>query len=220
MVAGYIKPEIVIPGDAVGIDLAIGKIQKKFASLTWLEKVFGKCTIQHEMRNVTTNKGLREKDHIFPQVYQANSEPYDLMMNDNLKSYCFFIAHDPGKFQNYDFSSSQHYISRDVSIVFWMNCKKVNQDAKRPMNEAIIMSVLSVLKLYSGFVFDQVYEEYDNVFKEFSITENFRQYMKFPYSAFRIDGQITFPIIAENCQTTPPVTGGQTFEPQFEPQFQ
>lgn len=200
MIANYINPEIIIPIDAVGIDKAIGSIQTKFGEkITWIEKVFGKCTIQREVFKQSTDKGFRKRERIYPQLYMKNGEPYDLMMNDNLNSYCFFIAHDPGEFQNYDFMSSQQFITRSVSIVFWFNCKKLVPNSTRPMNEELIISIVEALKYFPNFAFKQVFEEYKRVFEEFTIDENFRQYMRFPYSAFRIEGDITFPLFPENC---------------------
>jgi len=191
----------VIDENAVGIDHAIALIQGRLAGgLTWVEKIFGRCVIQHEFMKVTTDRGVQNKENIFPQFYTKTSEPYNLMPNDNLKSSCFFIAHDPGSFVSYDPFKTQQYISRNISIVFWYNCLKVKPDTKGPFNEELILSVLQAMKMYSNFEFSEVIEEYNNVMKEFTITENMRQYMKFPYSAFRIDGKITFPIYAENCE--------------------
>lgn len=200
MIASYINPEIIIPSDAVGIDKAIGDVQTRLgAKLTWVEKIFGKCTVQHEFMKQTTDKSSKTKETIFPQVYSKTGEPYNLMMNDNLKSYCFFVVHDPGTFQNYDYMQSQHFIKRDVSIIFWMNCIKVLPDTKKPINEELIISVVEALKYYPDFNFNQVFETYKKIYEGFTIDENLRQYMKFPYSGFRIDGEITFPVFPENC---------------------
>lgn len=200
MIANYINPEIIIPLNAVGIDKAIGDIQTRLGEkLTWVEKIFGRCTVQHEFMKQSTNKTSKEKEIVFPQLYSKTGEPYNLMMNDNLKSYCFFIVHDPGRFQDYDFLSSQHFIKRKVSIVFWMNCIKVQPLTKSPINEELIISVVEALKGYTDFLFDEIFETYVKIFEEFTIGENLRQYMKFPYSGFRIDGEITFPVFPENC---------------------
>ncbi len=200
MIASYINPEIIIPADSVGIDRAIGNIQTRLGEkLTWVEKIFGKCTIQYEVMKQSTDKTSKAKETAFPQVYSKTGEPYNLMMNDNLKSYCFFVAHDPGVFQDYNFSANQNYIDRKISIIFWMNVHKINPAAKGPFNEELIISVIQALKFLPDFKVTEVFETYKKIYEGFSIDENLRQYMKFPYSGFRIDGEITFPLFPENC---------------------
>ena len=200
MIASYNKPEIVIPNDAIGIDKAIAEIQTKFGALTWLSYVFGKCNVQHDwLKAGMQNKGTKTLEYVYPQIYSKTSEPYNLMMNDNLKSYCFFVAHDPGDFVDYNFMSSQSFVKRKVSIIFWFNCEKIEPGSKQPFNAKLIAEVVKCLQFYSYFEFDQVFESYSRVFDGFTLMDSHVQYMKFPYNAFRIDGFITFPLLNENC---------------------
>ena len=211
MIANYINPEIIIPNDAVGIDAAIGDVQKLLGSKTnWIQKIFGRCTVQVEVMKQSTDKSTKAKDYVYPQVYTKTGEPLNMMMNDNLSSYCFFNVLDPGEFVDYDALDDQQYLKRDVSIIFWMNCEKIAPGTKKPLNEELIISVVRALKNYQPFEFTNVYETYKKIFEGFTIDENLRQYMKFPFSAFRIDGELSFPLFAENCEpivVSPPTNG-------------
>lgn len=200
MISNYPDQPALIRSDSVGVNFAISKIQRSFGErLSWIQKSFGRCTIFSEKTNQTENRRSRERERIFPITYSDNAEPYDLMPNDNLYGYCFFIVNDAGEFNNYNFASSQHFMTRNVSVVFWLNVKK-NFPNQTEINETLIISVLQVLKSHPEFVMDEVKESYKKVFEEFTIDENMRQYMKYPYSAFRIEGKITYPMLAENCQ--------------------
>lgn len=206
MIANYINPEIIIPNDAVGIDAAIGDVQKLLGSKTnWIQKIFGRCTVQVEVMKQTTDRAVKTKEYVYPQVYSKTGEPLNMLMNDNLDSYCFFNVLDPGEFIDYDSLSNQQFLKRKVSIIFWMNCPKIAPGTLKPLNEELIISVVKALKNYMAFEFQDVYETYKKIFEGFTIDENLRQYMKFPYSAFRIDGEIQFPLFAENCEPVAPL---------------
>lgn len=204
MIASYNNPEIIIPNDAVGVDAAIGNVQKLLGSkVTWIQKIFGRSYTQYEQAKQSLDKSSKQKERIFPQVYSKTGEPLNVLPNDNLDSYCFFNVLDPGDFLDYEATDSQHFITRKVCIIFWYDINKIAPGSKKPINEELILSVVKALQNHMEFEFERVYETFKKVFEPFTIDENFRQYMRFPYSAFRIDGTLSFPLYAENCDETP-----------------
>ena len=94
---------------------------------------------------------------------------------------------------------AQQFMKTKVSIIFWMNCKKVAPEQKSPFNSELLVGVLQTLKMYPYFEFIEYFESYSKVFEGFTLNDNHVQYMKFPYAAFRVDGNITFPLLPENC---------------------
>lgn len=200
----YINPQVVLLPSASGIDAEIQNIQAKLGSLGWLEKVFGRCFVQKEL--VSPDEGVErmgalygnfKREIIYPEVYAGpNNEPLNVMPNDNLKSYCFFHVKDPIRLTEYDSFGASNTHQANVSIIFWMNLKKVDPTKKWRFTEELKLAAINQLKLYPNITVEQTFESYDRVFEGFILTEAYRQYLKPPYSGFRLECELTF---SENC---------------------
>lgn len=183
----YCHPKVQLLLNPVGIDFEIQNLQQRLAEIPWLEVVFGRCSKQSELKQ---QPGRRPVDIIVPEVLY-NKEPYNCMINDNLKSYCFFNASDPLSIPTFDPGDLELVVSQPVDIILWLNLKKVNPLKTYNYSEELRLEVIKKLS-GSNFKMSESFIEADEVFKPFTITDNFRNYSKFPYAAFKISGELTF----------------------------
>ena len=194
----YKNPAIEVSPSAEAVDLAIQDIQNKLGELPWLEKIFGRCVPQRGLYTEDEARMYGRKDYIYPEVYN-NREPMVLMVNDNLKSYCFFHAKDPLEFNDYEVADLQHQmVTQPMDIIFWGNLEKVNPALSYNFSEQLRREVLLKLKK-TAFVPKKSYMSFDKVFDIFTITETFRPYLKPPYFGFRMSGELSFDYFYDNC---------------------
>jgi len=196
----YKDPPVELLPNPTGVDFAIQAIQEKLATLPWLQKVFGRCTPQSGTRpeaNVLPNARLRN-DFTYPEVYYKR-EPYNCMPNDNLRSYCFFHAKDPLQFpatdanERADMYSPSLMASTGLSIIFWANLELVDPTKQYNFVEDLRRDVFVLLRnKVRSFTAAESSIGFERVFSPFTITETYRKYLKPPYTAFRIDGTLSF----------------------------
>jgi hypothetical protein len=189
---GYIDPEIIFIPNPVGIDKAIQGLQTKLATLPWLQKVFGRSFEGRE-----TVPGAR--DRIFPYVYQNDLEPLNVMPNDNLRSQVFFRVDDPAVFAAWTFYSDTQTAVYPISIIFWGDLRKIDTERNYNFGEELKLSALRLMTRISGFVVSRVYEQYDEVFREYTLSDTYKQYLLPPYYGFRIEGSFSVDMLPENC---------------------
>lgn len=188
----YNDPIVEQNPDPVALDLAVQSIQGKFAeSLPWLQKIFGLATYQSRKVTKKEQEDGTKGDVIYPEVYNQR-EPMSLIVNDNLDSYCFFFASDPLKFIDYELFTKDTPATQPISIYTWVNLDRIDNTKNYNFADSLRLEMVRVLKLCPSFKLDQSYNQWNNVFKPFTITEGFRQFMKPPYAAWRLDGTIAF----------------------------
>jgi hypothetical protein len=188
----YKDPIVELIPEPQALDLAIQKIQVKFANgLPWLHKAFGRATLQHEKAPESGEDKRVRRDIVIPEVYYKR-EPYNAMPNDNLQSHCFFFAKDPVTFLDWKAFTLDARTSQPLAIIFWMNLEKIDATKKYNFFEVLRGDVVKVLKNCSDFILEESSIQPDRVFAPFTITDNYRQYMKPPYAAFRFDGTLHY----------------------------
>lgn len=193
----YPSPVVEVIPSPLGIDLAIQKIQTKLAAgLPWLEKCFARCTLQRQKTGPQDKDNAPGRDYVIPEVYNQR-EPMPVMMNDNLQAYCFFHARDPLKFHEYEALQTSALAKQPVALIFWGNLEKIDATKEFNFIEVLRKDVIQVLMKCSDLRLESSAIEYDNVFKPFTITETFRQFLKPPYFAMRFDGILNFDYL--NC---------------------
>lgn len=192
----YINPEIILITDPTGIDYPIQRMQTYLGNLLWLEKIYGRVNIQRSQEKRENGKGTREV--IYPEAWGKNKEPENVMPNDNLNAYAFFIAHDPAEYQNFDALDTQIFVKQKLSVVFWMQLDKLDNTKQYRYTESLKKQILNVLRQVSGFKMTNHYEEYDKVLKEFTITDSFKEYLKPKFYGLRITGDLYYHIFTHN----------------------
>lgn len=186
----YINPKILIISNPKGIDAAIAELQTKLANIPYIDKVFGRA-----FRSIEVTKDKKQIE--VPKVYQGSKEYYTALPNDNLKSYVFFIA--TGDDEYLDFNRSQsNEITRDVSLIFWGNLKKINPAKDYIFTELIKADLLRELSFASPVqsINSIVDEEFSEIFKEFRAADKLyigkEQDLMYPFAGVRINMTLAY----------------------------
>lgn len=187
----YNNPAIVPIPYAVGSDAVIETLRIKMGGLAWIEKVFGRAIVQH-------TAGDNGTDVTYPEVWGVNGEPGNVMMNDNLRAYCFFVGRDPETAAPYDPLQGQIYMRRPISMILWANLTKIDSTKKYRYSDFLKLQLFAILGEVAAFTFQNVYESHSRVFEGFTLTDTFKPYLKPPYWAIRVDGIISYPTLCEN----------------------
>jgi hypothetical protein len=189
----YKDPVVELVPDAVSLDLAIQKIQEKLSALAWLQKAFGKAFRQTGPAPLQSREesGNRGRDITFPEVYN-NREPLSLMINDNLKSYCFFHINGAMRFPSWEHFTKVQAAVQPISIIFWLNLEKIDPTKKYNFAEILRGEVLNVLSSCPGLTVEESETDISRVFAPYTITDTFKQFLKPPFAAFRFNGELRF----------------------------
>jgi hypothetical protein len=102
----YANPTILSIPNARGLDAVMQSIQADLASLSWLEKSFGRAW------------DFKEAKASVPKCYSGKGEYINVLPNDHLTSQSFIRARADEKVIDYqEFSISS--FEREISIIFW-----------------------------------------------------------------------------------------------------
>lgn len=190
----YKDPPVEIIPSPVALDYEILQMQQKLAGVAWLQKIFGRAHLQPQPPQ---SKPQQQKyaadraDQMVPEVYYKRS-PYDARPNDNLSAYCFFFCKDPVSFTDYKALDAEQLVEQPLSVYFWANLKKVDGSKSYDFGPELELDAFNALRKYGNFSIDRIWRTWDQVFRPFTITETFKQYLKPPYAAFRIDGVLRY----------------------------
>lgn len=187
------NPTAIVLPNAVGIDLAIKKIQMKLALLPWLEKAFGRAwtlqrTVQGESGNIK---------RIEPMVYQGTSEYYPVLPNDSLKSYCFFRAKSgrtmtPGQNES-GTAYGNYYLTDPVEIIFWFNLQDIDSSKNYIFKEELIRDVLAKLDTETNVRVEKIWDDrVEDIFSGYTLYPEHRDLLMYPFGAFKFDLTLSY----------------------------
>lgn len=181
--------------DPKNIDRPIQELQSALATLSWLDKSFGRSW--ESFRN--NSKGQKIT---YPQVWQGpDLDLLDCLPNDNLKSQSFFWVNDP--VTNTAFVPFQYNrYSAPVSLIVWFNYKRIDPSVDYPFLEVLKSDVQgkitnAILSAYTEVKILSVTEKVANVFRGFSINDVGQQELIYPYGGFRIELSLSWQ---EDCR--------------------
>jgi len=159
--------------------------------LSWLDYSFGQS-----QRLVTTKDG---KDYFYPGIHLGKEKYLNVLPDQNLGNYSFFIIEDP---QNIDFRAhTSNNVRLKYSLVFWFNLNKVFPSVTDRNTEALKAQILKIMTRQLFLTWGrvdvrQIYELADNIYKGFSLKEIDSQFLMQPYGGFRFEGEMIF---TEDC---------------------
>lgn len=187
----------IIP-NAVLLDRVIGEIQVGLSSLSWLDAVFGRA--QRLTRIVGTKK------IISPNVYcggwngHGSNDYIEVSPDSKIGNFAFFITDDP---QMIDGEPWAREYTCPFALIVWVNLNTIYNAPTDRNVEYLKAQVLRVLSGRTGWYLSQgsirtakIYEQVENIYRGFTLSEIDNQFLMHPYAGFRIEGTLKF---AELC---------------------
>jgi hypothetical protein len=190
--ADYTNPNAPVVQNPINLDKQIGDIQTRLATIPWLETAYGRVW------NITT-KELIGKEKAEPHVYVANGQYKKIMANDNLKSESFVFVRQPERIIDYELNSKTQNKEVDISIIFWMDLRKINPTLDQVYTEILKSDIEAVL--YAAPPITNINRVWDDegkdIFKGFNIDNLNKELLMYPFKALRYDCQISYETLCE-----------------------
>lgn len=180
------------PANPVMLDRVLACIQDALiAKIGWLDYAFGRA------QRLVTKQGQRET--YYPGVYIGKNEYINVLPGQGLGNRTFFTVDDP-QVINYT-PRMYNEISAPVALICWYDLSSIYTGNTERNTEEIkrqILRVITELVLQTGarFTPERIYEQADNIFKNYSLKEIDTQYLMQPYAGLRIEGTLIFK---ESC---------------------
>ena len=191
------------------LDKVLQDLQKALmVKLKWLDYAFGRAykLIEHRPDG---------DKFVYPAAYNGNAEYVSLLPNDNFGNFSWFDVYDPQKITQVVQSLPQY--SFKGAIVFWYNLRTIYPDesvlyAEEVKDEIIkVLTTPGLITTTGRLEINDVYEQFENIYKGYSIEriynnyaykgENLqdidKQFFMFPYAGIRIEFTLT---TRELCQ--------------------
>ena len=188
----YITPIEFEVTDPVLLDAKIAEIQTalKTASLSWNGYSFARA--YKHAKNVNGAKVY------YPAVYQGQSLDYlNVYPNDNLSSYSFTYVKQP---QTLDSETDGfHDYEAELSVVVVFRLHKIGTSNAYRFTELLKYDVIRALEDIDSLTIESVYDEIEDCFSDFTVTEIEPQYLSEKFGALRFDCSVHY---SNNCQIT------------------
>jgi len=159
------------------IDLVLLDIQTQLLKMTWLTNAFGRA---QKITDKTT----------YPAVYKGRGEYFSLLPDHMNTSYSFFMIDDP---QTFDWIPNyKGKLEVNFSLIFWFDISKIEPLDERNTEDLKdeILTNLNIGYAHGGIEVTRIYEDAQNIFKGFKLSEVKSQYLMYPYAGFRFEGKL------------------------------
>lgn len=184
----------VIP-NAVMLDRVLAGIQTGLvANLSWLDVAFGRAQ--------KLTKELNGKRIITPNVFcggwkgHGPNDYIEVSPDSKIGNFSFFWIDDP---QTIDAGPWARTIKTPFSLIVWFDLRRVYNQASNRNTEKLKAEVLHLLEgrygwhLTDGHILTtRIYEQPENIYRGFSLSEVDNQYLMHPFGGFRIDGILEY----------------------------
>jgi len=178
--------------DPVLLDEKIAEIQAvlKTAELSWNEYSFARAYKQ--AKNVEGAKVY------YPAVYQGVDLDYlNVFPNDNLTSYSFVYVKQPQTLDSQ--TSGFHDYSAELSVIVVFRLNKIGTSNAYRFTELLKYDVIRQLEDIPDLIFGNVYDEIEDCFADFTVSEIEYQYLSERFGGLRFDCSVDY---SNNCQIT------------------
>jgi len=181
----YTTPIQFEVANPVGVDEKVAEIQTalKTASLSWNEYSFGRAY-----------KYVRMKDGgkvYYPAVYQGRGKDYlSTFPNDNMTNYSFVYVRSPQDLSSAD--EGIHTYEAKISIILVFQFAKITTNYDNRFIERLKYDVIEALKLIPDLIINQVFDDIEDCFADFSTEEVESQFISDQYGALRFDCDVRY----------------------------
>jgi hypothetical protein len=187
-----INPNAPLITNPVGLDAVVQSIQIELMQrLGWLDICFGAAE--------TAGKKVNGRDVVYPQVWQGKDKDLlNVLANDTLNSYAFFVVQDPESIEDYEQNISNFY-SAETDLIFWFDLESLNvadlyEHNYRENLATEIQSVLSNITLpyNASLEINQIYRKPQEIFTGFDIEWIDNHRLQYPNVGLRINLNLTY----------------------------
>ena len=200
----YSNPEIYSISNPQGIDKVIESIRIELATLTWLEKSFGRAwEFKEKDPSPESNRIIKvPKVWIGKDADTKKGEYMNVLPNDNLKSQSFISCRNEETWLEYDKSSGNHK-QRELSIIFWFDLRRIDDSKGYIFTEVLKKDVEKKLKAnkyiksVNAFFDERAEDVFDGYISaaqmaNYTVDDPNTQYLMYPYSGFRFDVTVNY----------------------------
>ena len=186
----YNNPTVFSVPNPVGLDLALYNIQTKLSELTWITKVFGRSWPMNDFqgegrRLISTAQGIKPKTFHSSNINGKDGNYIDMLPNDNLASYSFFVSEGNEAIE--DYSRNTNIAQRPMSLIVWTRLNKVDQSKSYIYLEELKEAVYSKLKTFGNKVTITGYaDQTADVWAGFDWSSNENKNLRYPNMGFRV----------------------------------
>ena len=184
----------VIP-NAVMLDHVLASIQSGLVqNISWLDVAFGRAQ--------RLTKNINGKRVITPNVYCGNwnghgpNDYIEVSPDSKIGNFSFFWIDDP---QTIDAGPWARTIKTPFSLIVWFDLRQVYNAAANRNTEKLKADILRVLDGRAGWhlpdghiLTTRIYEQNENIYRGFTLSEIDNQYLMHPFGGFRIDGILEY----------------------------
>ena len=204
----------------VMLDEAIESVRSDLAGMVWMEKMFARAW--DNLRHEKAQGSIERLANVFsyPATYIGNGEYYDLLPNDNFKSYGFFKVEGPGEFLEYAHTSG-NIIIYNVSAIFWFNLDKIYKalsDESR-FTQILLSDILAVLEM-SDYVNEvvTVLDDTEEIFAGYNVRDDQEQLLRHPHGAIKVNMRlqtrtVCYDVVQPSSGTLALDTDGNLIDP-------
>lgn len=181
--------------NAVMLDKVLGDIQEGLVNnLNWLDVAFGRAQ--------RLTKKVKNKTIITPNVYCGGwnghgiNDYIEVSPDSKIGNFSFFVINDP---QEISPSVWDRHYTTPFSLIFWFDLRKVWNSATNRDTEHIKADIIKVINGRKGWTLkegrveiNRCYEQAENIYRGFTLSEIDNQFLMHPFSGFRFDGIIEY----------------------------
>lgn len=180
---------------AIMLDRVIGRIQSGLVDgVPWLDVAFGRAQrltkMQSGRRIITPNVFCGGWNGHGPNDY------LEVSPDGKIGNFSFFAVEDP---QTLSAGPWARTVSVPFGLIVWFDLRRVYGQASNRNTERLKADVLAVLEGKNGWHLDagrvtitRCYEQFENIYRGYSLSEIDNQFLMHPYGGFRFEGVLMF----------------------------
>lgn len=180
--------------NAVMLDKVLSGIQSGLVdNLSWLDVAFGRAQ--------KLTKMVKGKKIITPNVFcggwngHGPNDYIEVSPDSKIGNFSFFWIEDP---QTIDTGFDRTF-KTPFSLIVWFDLRKTYREPSNRNTEYLKAQILNVLNGRTGWHLDsgrvivsRIYEQAENIYRGFTISEIDNQFLMHPFGGFRIDGTLEY----------------------------
>lgn len=171
-----------------GLDAQLEIARNKLSSITWLDRNLGRAFLLSE-------KGQGDTIIKVPKVYTGEAEYFNVMPNDALKSFSFFIGRgaDVSIQDIVNAFQKPRKFQKEVSLIVFGDFKKIDNSRDDYFIEELKTDVIDALTNSPSIIINEVFTEtIEEVYEGFALNEIDRDLLYYPFFAMRFSLSVTY----------------------------